>query len=326
MRKTLTAAIFAAGLSALGFVQAHAATEIRYAIWANQGEAQYEGALEFKRVVEEGADGRYTVSVYGGDQLGTPRELFTQLALGVTQISASGDPGIKEIEYLAIPYLMKGIKNYGAVLDTDFGQEWNQKLIDEREIRLLGFMPRNPRQISADIEINSIDDLKGLKLRSPERDYYVKSLSALGANPTPMAFAEVYTGLQAGVVDGQENPIETIYAGKFYEVQKSIAMVNYIKKPAYVMISDAFWQELSPEDQALLKKANDASNAVIAEKLPVQTEKMIAEMKAAGIVFTHPDTKPFIEATQSVRDELGTGMWGEEVYKKVSEIGQKDFD
>jgi len=326
MRKTLTAAIFASGLSLLALSQANGATEIRYGLWANQGEAQYEGAMEFKRVMEEESDGRFEVTVYGGDQLGTPRELFTQMALGVTQMNASGDPGIKEIEYLAIPYLMKGIKNYGAVLDTDFGQEWNEKLVDEREIRLLGFMPRNPRQISADIEINSIDDLQGLKLRSPERDYYVKSLSALGANPTPMAFAEVYTGLQAGVVDGQENPIETIYAAKFYEVQKSIALVDYIKKPAYVMVSNTFWESLSPEDQALLKKANDASNAVIGKMLPEQTERMIAEMKAAGITFTKPDTKPFIEATQSVRDELGSKMWGEDTYKKILEIGQKDFD
>ncbi|WP_430475026.1 TRAP transporter substrate-binding protein [Thalassospira lucentensis] len=326
MRKTLTAAIFASGLSLLALSQANGATEIRYGLWANQGEAQYEGAMEFKRVMEEESDGRFEVTVYGGDQLGTPRELFTQMALGVTQMNASGDPGIKEIEYLAIPYLMKGIKNYGAVLDTDFGQEWNEKLVDEREIRLLGFMPRNPRQISADIEINSIDDLQGLKLRSPERDYYVKSLSALGANPTPMAFAEVYTGLQAGVVDGQENPIETIYAAKFYEVQKSIALVDYIKKPAYVMVSNTFWESLSPEDQALLKKANDASNAVIGKMLPEQTDRMIAEMKAAGITFTKPDTKPFIEATQSVRDELGSKMWGEDTYKKISEIGQKDFD
>lgn len=326
MRKTLTTTLFAAGLATLGLGHANAAEEIRYSIWANPGEAQYEGALEFKRVVEEESNGRYNVTIYGGEQLGTPRELFTQLALGITQISASGDPGIKDIEYLAIPFLMKDLKNYNAVLETDFGAEWNKKLIDEREIRLLGFMPRNPRQISANVEINSIDDLKGLKLRAPERDYYVESLSALGANPTPMAFAEVYTGLQAGVVDGQENPIETIYAAKFYEVQKSIAMVDYIKKPAYVMIGNGFWEGLNAEDQALLKRANDASNAVIEKMLPEQTKKMIADMEAAGIVFTHPDVSPFIEATQSVRDELGTKMWGEEVYKKVAEIGQKNLD
>ncbi|MFH1806398.1 MAG: TRAP transporter substrate-binding protein [Pseudomonadota bacterium] len=326
MNTKLKTALLSLGLTFGAISASQAATEIRYALWANQGEAQYEGALEFKRVVEAESNGKYTVTVYGGDQLGTPRELFSQLALGITQISASGDPGMKEIEYLAIPYLMKGLENYAEVLETDFGKTWNQQLIEERELRLLGFMPRNPRQISANIEINSIDDLKGLKLRSPERDYYVKSLSALGANPTPMAFAEVYTGLQAGVVDGQENPVETIHAAKFYEVQKSIAMVDYISKPAYVMISNAFWEGLSDEDKALMERANDASNTVINALLPKQTEQMITEMKTAGITFTHPDLSPFIAATQSVRDELGTATWGDDVYQQIVTIGQKDFN
>lgn len=326
MKITLTASLVAIGMSMGIVTAAHAQTDIRYSTWANPGEAQYEGAKEFKRVVEEKSNGRYKVTIYGGEQLGTPRELFSQLALGITQISASGDPGTKKIEYLALPFLMKGLKNYEAALDTDFGRKWNQELIEQRGLRLLGFTPRNPREISANVEINSIDDLKGLKLRAPERDYYVESLSALGANPTPMAFGEVYTGLQSGVVDGQENPIETIYSAKFYEVQKSIAMVDYIKKPAYVMISDAFWEGLSDADKALMKEAHEASIKVVDKLLPKQTEKMIDEMKAAGITFTHPDIKPFIEATQKVRDELGTKVWGTDIYKQIAKIGQKDLN
>ncbi len=301
------------------------AEEIRYATWAQPGEAQYDGAIEFKRVVEEESKGRLKVTVYPGEQLGTPRELFAQLALGTTQISASGDPGLKEIEYLALPYLMKGIGNYKAILETDFGQGWNERLTKERKLRILGFMPRNPRQISANKIINSMADLKGLKLRAPERDYYVKSLAALGANPTPMAFAEVYTGLQTGIVDGQENPIETIYAGKFYEVQKCIAMVDYIDKPAYVVISAPFWDKLSSADRALLVKANDASSAAVAAAMPKQLEQFTKEMKAAGITFTNPDKSEFIKATQAVRDELGRKTWGDDIYKRIVEIGRKDF-
>ena len=155
------------------------ADEIRYALWAQPGEAQYAGAEEFKRVVEEGSD--HTVTIFPGDQLGTPREVFAQMALGSTQILASGDPGLTEIEYLSLPYLMNGIENYKEVLDTDFGKAWNARLIEERQARFLGFMPRSPRQISANKPIESMADLEGLKLRAPERDYYVESLRALGA-------------------------------------------------------------------------------------------------------------------------------------------------
>ncbi|MSU88488.1 transporter [Rhodobacteraceae bacterium 2CG4] len=300
-----------------------AAEEIRYALWAQPGEAQYEGAVEFKRVVEEGSD--HTVTLFPGDQLGTPREVFAQMALGSTQMLASGDPGLKEIEYLALPYLMNGIENYQEVLATDFGQEWNARLVDERQARMLGFMPRSPRQISANVVVESMDDLSGLKLRAPERDYYVESLRALGANPTPMAFAEVYTALQTGVVDGQENPIETIYAQKFFEVQKGIAVVDYINKPAYVMISEQFWSGLPEDEQQLLRDANDASTAVIEELLPQQAEKQIAEMEQAGVTITHPDKQPFIEATQSVRDTLGRNVWDEDTYNAIVEIGKKEY-
>ncbi|PLW76093.1 TRAP transporter substrate-binding protein [Cohaesibacter celericrescens] len=295
------------------------ADEIRYATWAKQGEAQYAGAEEFKRVVEEKTD--HTVTIFPGDQLGKPKEVYTQMAFGTTQVLASGDPGLKVIEYLALPYLLNGIESYQAVLKTDFAEEWNQELINDRKVRILGFMPRSPRQISANRPIESMEDLAGLKLRAPERDYYVKSLSALGANPTPMAFAEVYTALQTGVVDGQENPIETIYAQKFYEVQKGVAMVDYIAKPAYVTISAPFWDALSEADKAVLIEANDASTAVVEKLLPIQQEKYIQVMKDAGVTISYPDKAPFMDATQSVRDELGVKAWGKEIYEQIKAIG-----
>jgi tripartite ATP-independent transporter DctP family solute receptor len=310
-------------IAALMATSSTAGEEIRYGLWAAEGEAQYFGALEFKRVVEEGSD--HTVTIFPSNQLGTPREMIAQLALGSTQMMASGDPGIKEIEYLALPYLMRSLANHEAIMATEIGAAWNEKLVNDRQIRLLGFMPRSPRQISANRPIESMEDLAGLKLRAPERDYYVQSLAALGANPTPMAFKEVYTALQTGVVDGQENPIETIYAQKFFEVQRGVAMVDYIIKPAYVMVSDAFWSGLSDSDRALLQRANEASTAKVMSLLPEQEQRFIAEMEAAGVAVTYPDKAPFIEATQSVRDSLGTEVWGAELYSQIVEIGAKEM-
>lgn len=324
-RRTLLTGVAVLAMAAgIGAAQA-ADIEIRYGLWAKEGEAQYIGAEKFKEIVEAESKGRIAVLVYGGNQLGTPREMMAQLALDSTQICASGDPGIKEIEYLALPYLMKGINNYTAIINSPIGEEWNKKLVEQKQIRMFGFLPRNPREISANKVINSIDDLKGLKLRAPERDYYVQSLAALGAKPTPMAFKEVYTALQTGVVDGQENPIETIYAQKFYEVQKGIAMIDYIDKPAYVVIGDAFWKRLSDADKALLNKAQLASQKVVEELMPGQLKEFITKMEAAGVTITYPDKKPFIEATQKVRDGLGVKMWGEKTYKEIVRIGQQDL-
>jgi tripartite ATP-independent transporter DctP family solute receptor len=323
-RRTLLATTLLS-IAALGLAQAAAATEVRYGLWAKEGEAQFVGAQKFKEVVEQKSDGRFEVKIFPGNQLGTPREMLAQLALDDTQVMASGDPGIKEIEYLALPYLMNGIANYAAVVNSDIGDAWNEKLVNERQIRLLGFLPRSPRQISTNKPINTMADLAGLKLRSPERDYYVESLTALGAKPTPMAFNEVYTALQTGVVDGQENPIETIYASKFYEVQDAVAMVDYIDKPAYVMIGEPFWSELSEEDREIFQAAQLASRKVVEEMLPGQQEEFIAKMKEAGVTFTYPDKAEFIEATQPVRDKLGGGIWGDELYQRIVEMGQQDL-
>ncbi|MCG8547863.1 MAG: TRAP transporter substrate-binding protein, partial [Alphaproteobacteria bacterium] len=213
LKKTLRCVGLAIPVAAvLGAISAAEAADVRYGLWAKKGEAQHLGALKFKEVLEADSNGDFKVTIYPGNQLGTPREMHTQLALNTTQIMASGDPGIKEIEYLALPYLMKGINNYAAVINSPIGEEWNKKLVKTRKMLLLGFLPRSPRQISSNKVIKKMSDLNGLKLRSPQRDYYVESLSAFGAKPTPMAFKEVYTALQTGVVDGQENPIETIYA------------------------------------------------------------------------------------------------------------------
>lgn len=308
-----------------GFTSQAEAVDVRYGLWAKEGEAQHLGALKFKEVLEAISKGHFKVTVYPSNQLGTPREMHTQLALDTTQIMASGDPGIKEIEYLALPYLMKGINNYAAVINSDIGASWNAQLVKTRKMRLLGFLPRSPRQISTNKIVNKMSDLKGLKLRAPQRDYYVESLSALGAKPTPMAFKEVYVALQTGLVDGQENPIETIYAQKFYEVQKGIAMVDYIDKPAYVMIGEPFWSKLSDDEKAMVKKAQAASRKLVQEMLPGQQKKFIAEMESRGITITYPDKAEFIAATQSVRDKLGKNRWGEETYKKIVEIGKKDL-
>ena len=310
-------------LAAPAVLRAQAPIELRYNTWAKEGEAQHVAALRFKEVVEAETQGRMRVTVFGGNQLGEPREVLAQLALNTTQVLASGDPGSKEIEYLALPYLMRALPNLQQVLALTEAQKWVEDMIKRRRVRPLGFLPRNPRQISANKIINTLDDLKGLKLRSPENDYYVASLAALGSRPTPMAFTEVYQALQLGTVDGQENPIETIWASKFFEVQKCVAMVDYIDKPAYIVISEPFWQKLSPADRAAVEKAQLDSAVSCARVMPGQAKEILDKFKAAGVAVTYPDKAPFIAATQKVRDELGRKTWGDALYARIAEIGQR---
>ena len=321
--QAVLSSVLGIGLALAAAGQAEAVTEIRYGLWAKPGEAQFTAAEKFKEVIEAGGKGAFKVTLFPGDVLGTEAEQAEQLALGTTQVFASGWAGIKQIEYLALPYLMNSVKNYVAVVQSPIGQKWNDELAAKSKVRIIGFLNRSPRQITANRPITKLDDLKGLKIRVPELDYYVKSFIAFGARPTPMAFAEVYTALQAGVVDGQENPIETIYAQKFYEVQKSIAIVDYIKKPAYVMVGIPFWSKLNAEEKELVLKAQRASEAVVESLLAKQQEDLLAKMKQSGIQITYPDVAEFKKATQSVRDELGRKAWGDPLYEDIVKIGER---
>ena len=297
--------------------------EINYGTWASPGEAAYEGMEQFKKTVEDGSNGDIKVFLYPGNQLGATDEQVEQVTMGTIQMMSSGQAGMTEIEYLSLPYLMKSIANWEKVINGPIGEQWNKTLVSERGIRMLGFLPRGPRVISCNKIINSMEDLKGLKIRSPERDYYVQTLEALGVKPTTMSFGEVYTALQTGVVDGQENPVETIYAAGFYDVQKCIAMTYHIVKPAFVLINEDFFQSLPKNYRTLVMKAQSESRAYAQELLDKQQVQMLKKMEDKGVTITKPDIQPFIQATKKVRDNLGVKAWGEGTYAKIEAIGQQ---
>lgn len=298
---------------------------IDYSTWANPGEPAYEGMVKFKDVVEEKTDGNVTVELFPGNQLGSTEEQEEQLKIGTIQMMSSGNPGLEEIEYLSLPYLMKSNEHWQKVLDSELGQEWNQRLIEEMNILNIGTLPRGPRVISSSKEVNSIADLSGFKIRSPERDYYVQTFEAMGANPTPMDFGEVYNGLQTGIVDGQENPLETFYSAGYQEVQKYIINTNHMYKPAFVNINNDFFESLPEEYQNIILEAAEESHQHAAKLLEESEQEMIDELEESGIIFIDPNLDEYIEATQSVRDNIGREVWGDEVYEQIVEIGQSDL-
>src|SRR5699024_49265 len=232
---------------------------IDYSTWANPGEPAYEGMEEFKEIVEDKTDGNVTVELFPGNQVGSTEEQEEQVKMGTIEMMSSGNPGMDEMEYLSLPYLMKSNDHWQNVLDSELGQEWNERLIDEMNILNIGTLPRGPRVISSNKEINTPEDLKGFKIRAPERDYYVQTFEALGESHTPMDFGEVYSGLQTGVVDGQENPLETFYSAGFQEVQDYVINSNHMYKPAFVNINNDFFESLPEEYQEIILDAAEES-------------------------------------------------------------------
>ncbi|WP_422122385.1 TRAP transporter substrate-binding protein [Planococcus sp. X10-3] len=300
--------------------------DISYSTWANPGEPAFEGMERFKEIVEEETDGNVSIEIFPANQLGSTAEQMEQVRLGSIEMMSSGDPGLDEIEYLSLPYLMESNAHWMHVLESEIGEEWNEKLVEEMGVRTIGILPRGPRVISSNQAITNLDDMAGFKIRAPARDYYVQTFEALGASPTPMDFGELYSALQTGIVDGQENPLETIYAGGFHEVQDFIILSNHMYKPSFVSINDEFFNSLPEEYQQVMLDAAVESEQFTQEKLDESEQTMREEIETAGVEFIEPDIEAFREATQSVRDSLGTDVWGQEVYDQVVEMGTADLD
>ena len=294
--------------------------QIKYSTWAGEGEAAYEGMKKFKEYIEADSNGVIEVLLYPSDQAGSTNEQVEQVSMNQLQMMSSGDPGIKELEYLCLPYLFDSLDKYTTFMESEVGQKYIEQGIASRKTRIIDTLPRSPRIISCNFPVNSLADLKNRKLRSPEKDYYVETFKAFGANPTPMSMGEIYSAMQTGVVEGQENPIETIVAYGFQNVNKYLVMSNHIIKPAFVMISETFYQSLTPEYQAMVldccKRAREYAN----EYLTTAMERDLKTCLDAGMTVCEPDLTEWKEATQSVRDTLGVKVWGEDGYEAIKKI------
>ncbi len=293
---------------------------IKYSTWAADGEAAYEGMKKFQEIVESGSNGVIKVELYPSNQAGSTNEQVEQVSMNQLQMMSSGDPGIIELEYLCLPYLFSSLDQYNEFMNTEVGQQYIQKSIDDRNTKIIDTLPRSPRIISSNDPINSLADMKGMKIRVPERDYYVDTFKAFGANPTPMDMGEVYSAMQTGVVTGQENPIETIVSYGFQNVNKYLVMTNHIIKPAFVMINNDFFNDLPEEYQNLLIDACTQAREYASEYMETAMEADLQTCIDAGMEVCEPDLEEFKEATQSVRDELGVKTWGEDGYAAIKEI------
>ena len=222
------------------------------------------GWEKFKEIVERESKGNITCEIFPNQQMGGDREVTEAVQLGnLTCGLPSSSPlagFCKEFYILDVPFLMGDRAAAYATLDGEAGQ----LLLDSLEainIKGLGFFENGFRNLTANKKILSPEDLKGVKLRVMENKIQMLAWSSFGANPTPIAFGELFTALQQGTVDAQENPFELIFTNKFYEVQKFLMVTNHIYTPFVVLMNLEFYNSCTPEEQALFIKATREASA-----------------------------------------------------------------
>lgn len=255
--------------------------------------SQHEAFLEFKRLVEERSDGRITIDIFPDGQLGGEREMIESTQAGDIQL-ASPSIGVlanfsDALQIFDFPFIFTDTETAHEVLDGEFGQELLQGL-EKNGLKGLSYGELGWRHFSNNKhEVVTPEDVKGLKIRTMEVPMHIAYWEDQGANPTPLAYTEVFTALSQGVVDGVENTLGLIYSGKFYEASKNITMTGHIYDPEVYIMNKDFFDSLSPEDQEIIQSSlRDAVDFL--RDLNAQYEsELVEKLQAEGAVFRELD-------------------------------------
>lgn len=307
-------------------------TVIKIGHGANEKYHMHRALLEFKRLVEEGSNGSMEVQIFPSSQMGPDREMIEGVQTGVLEMCVppssffpGWDPAFSIVE---LPFMYPSKAVALKTLHSSEGQKMLKRL-EALDLVGLGWLENGTRHVTNNVRpVNNPDDLQGVKLRTMKVPAHVDTFKALGANPTPMNFGEVYSGLQQGVIDGQENPVAHIYSQRFFEVQKYMSLTGHVFTVYIPVISKSFFTSLSPEDQALLLESM-AKTEVYQQQLVNNEESIqLAEIEKAGVKVTRltpEEIKPFMAKVESVKTQYRTEA-GADIYdawaKAVEEAGK----
>ncbi len=248
----------------------------------------------FKKLAEERSKGRVKVEVYPNSQLYKDREEMEALQIGAVQMLAPslakfGPLGVRSFELFDLPYIFPNKETLYRVMDGDIGKKLFG-MLDAKGIAGLGFWDNGFKQMSANKPLHSVDDFKGLKLRIQSSKVLEAQMKALGANPQVMAFSEVYSALQQGVVDGTENPMSNLYTQKMHEVQKHLTLSDHGYLGYAVIVNKKFWDDLPTDLRATLDTAMKDTTVFERKIAQEENDEALAKVKAAGTtqIYTLP--------------------------------------
>lgn len=304
MKKTLFAI---AATLALTTSTSWAQQALRLSHNAAAGNPKAEASLKFAELVAQKTNGRIKIDVGGNAQFGDDVESLTNMRLGTLAFSANSQGStsgvVPQFAVLGLPFLFRDLNHAYKVVDGPVGEKLNE-LAKAKGLVVLALWDNGIRHVSnSKRPITKPEDLEGIKLRTPPDPMTLDIFKALGANPGPLAFSELYIALQQGVFDGQENPLMNIHSSKLHEVQKFISLTGHKYETTPLLASKTVWDKFSKADQqAILEAAAEAGklNRQMSLNADAELRKKIAD---AGVKFNQVDQAPFKAKTKTVYDK-----------------------
>lgn len=310
------ACALAAGLGASALMgSAQAAQTLVLGHGAAPGNPRALAAEHMAELVNEYSKGELELTIQGSEQLGSDLQMLQQVQSGALGLSANSQGALANIvpkaNVFGLPFLFDSPQAAWQVVDGEIGDEVAEQA-EQRGFKVLAWWDNGLRQFTNNVRpITSPSDMKGLKMRTPQDPVTIDTLRALGANPTPLAFGELYVALKQGTVDGQENPVVNIVSSHLEEVQKYLSLSDYRYETTPVVIGLASWQRLSRENQEVLIKSAREATDFERQTLISQTDELLKKLRSdKSIAINDVDTQAFRNATASV-DETWQGKLGD---------------
>ncbi|WP_404297487.1 TRAP transporter substrate-binding protein [Halomonas sp.] len=305
--KTFTISALAGAIALAVSATAHAAPErvIDLSLPLGPDSQQGIGVLKFGEELERLSNGRLVIKPHYDNALGAEREVVEGMGFGIIDagISSTGPMGgfVDEFMLFDLPYVFENHAHAYAFLDSEYGEQLAQLAEEGMNVKFLAWMENGFRHNTNSVRpIEQPSDLEGINHRTQESRVQVDTWQALGANATPMAWTEVYTALQQGVMDSQENPLPTIYDVNFYEVQDYLNMTQHVYSPAPLMMSLDLFNSFNEDDQAIILEAAQIALPVQRAASQELEQRYLVQLADLGMTVTHPDLAPFREAVKPV--------------------------
>jgi tripartite ATP-independent transporter DctP family solute receptor len=263
---------------------------LKFALVANDGHPAVPGMKKFAELVQAKSGGKIKVNLFLGGTLGSDQAIVSSLQGGTVEMAVMNSgilsSAVKELAVFDFPFLFANEKESDAIVDGPVGKKMHQ-LLEEKGIVGLSYWELGYRHITnSKRPLNKVEDIEGLKLRVIPNPINVDWVKALGANPTPMPFPEVYGGLESKAIDGQENPISVIASNKLYEVQKHIALTNHQYNPQSVIFSKKVWDSMSAAEKKIIDDSADEATKFQREQARAAVAANLEILKKNGMQVT----------------------------------------
>lgn len=307
MTTTTARGIILASLASLGIAAQASANELSIAIHVEPSDTMFKVGERLKETIETETDGRYTVSLLG-TEVGGERDHLEGASFGEYSIALGGSMPMtlyaEEFASADLPFVYRSSEEAREVYEGETGELLNERLIANGNMRLVGLSQRNPRNLTSNFPVNTPEDVDGVRLRVPEIAPWIQIWEEVGALPSPIAWPEVYTSLQTGVIEMQENPVDLIYSGRLYDVQDHLNRTEHVFSFFHWLMNEDFYQSLSDEDRDIIMTAIKDATEWGDETIISGQQDLLEELETLGMTIVDSDVDAFREAAEPAVREI----------------------